>query len=405
MSNNRSAVESMNGFFYQRYYCIHNILHKTDFEYILEEGYEDIDLIKHNSQRDIIQIKCHGNSIESLTYNSGLYKVIVSNFERDDIDNIFYSAFNLNEQFFQEKLENAFINKKYYNIGKYILLLRYNNNNELSDKIHFNINDIDKIDSLYISYKDEILKKPDKFFLFFDDENNCNNYLSKFKLEKGLSYNNLNESINKKIAELFHDFINTNNDENKKLRIELIKNTILNILTDIMFNKKSTERIIKYDDIIIEINKNIKTYTDQNNLYYELLKQNEKIITNTINNLIEINKKNNTLDDGKKININMFLNQIKNIKINSFDNVSFYVSLLNKHFKYLDKNDINFIRIYLIELIIKNISDKNNIVDKLNLFKYIGYIASKKIDNEYKISESKIIKFLDPTHKINIFFN
>ena len=46
MDNNRDAHETMNGFFYQRYCCIYYILINQNFEYILEEGYEDIDLIK-----------------------------------------------------------------------------------------------------------------------------------------------------------------------------------------------------------------------------------------------------------------------------------------------------------------------------------------------------------------------
>jgi hypothetical protein len=125
MENNREAPESINGFFYQRYCCIYYILCNNNYEYVLEEGYEDIDFININNQRKIIQVKYYGDSKESLTINSGLYKVIISNFEKNDIDEIIYYAYNKSDTIYNEKLITVFNDKYFFNIGKYILLIIY----------------------------------------------------------------------------------------------------------------------------------------------------------------------------------------------------------------------------------------------------------------------------------------
>lgn len=127
----------------------------------------------------------------------------------------------------------------------------------LDKKITVDITNIDSINNLYEKYEEdikntlinnykltkeeEILKinllnknkeKNYNYFLnifnFFSNENNCNSYFSKFNLQKGQTYDELNKNINIKITEKFTEFINTNIDENKNLRITLVKNTILN---------------------------------------------------------------------------------------------------------------------------------------------------------------------------------
>ena len=105
----REAPESMNGFFYQRYCCVNQILAKNNYsyEYVVEEGYEDIDFINIHKNREIIQIKYYGDKNESLTYNSGLYKVIISNYNKQNIDNVIYYAYNKNKDIIREK------NRKY----------------------------------------------------------------------------------------------------------------------------------------------------------------------------------------------------------------------------------------------------------------------------------------------------
>lgn len=340
MANNREAPESLNGFFYQRYCCIYYILNDNNFNYVLEEGYEDIDLIEINNQRKIIQVKYYNNYTESLTFGSGLYKIIIANYNKNDIDDITYFAFNNSENIYQQDLINVFTTKKYYNIGKFLLLLIYkkhllliskslkgnkkiNFDKKNKQEINLDITYINNIDDIYEKNKEEIKKilNDKQVYDFFSNETNCNNYFSKFKLLKGYSYTELNTEIDKKIIYKYNIFINTNNDKNKELRITLVKNTILNLLTDKMFaNIKSDDRKIKSDDIINKITEKIKTYTNPDNLYYELLKQTEQIIINSINK-----------PHIERLNINEYINQIKQIKVESIDNISFYICLLNNH--------------------------------------------------------------------------
>ncbi|ULY68631.1 hypothetical protein [Chlorella virus XW01] len=146
MSNNRDASDSMNGYFYQRYICIYYILYNNEFEYILEEGNEDIDLIKINNQKKVIQVKYCSNSNESLIYDSGLYKVIKSNFKNNEIDEIDYYAYNNNNEIYQKDLYNVFKNKSYDKIGKYFLLITYkkindDKNKKINDDKNKKIND------------------------------------------------------------------------------------------------------------------------------------------------------------------------------------------------------------------------------------------------------------------------
>lgn len=413
LNNNvkREAPESMNGFFYQRYCCINQILEKNnyDYEYVVEEGYEDIDFININKNREIIQIKYYGDKNESLTYNSGLYKVIMSNYNNINIDNIVYYAYNKNKNIFKENLINVFNNKQFYNIGKYIILLLYKEcitkeqkkkNNKI--ELNFDITDIETIDGIYNTYIKKIKKKfknNDKYklvFDFFDNENNCNTFFKKFKLCEGKSFKDLNNEIDFNIKKNFNNFVNTNNEDNMNLRIFLIKNTILNILTDKMFeNLNSKDRQIKYDEILKIVNSNIKIFTNPDNLYFELLKQTEKIITNSFKH-----------KQIEQLNINDYIEQIKNININSLDNISFCICLLNKYYSKLNENDVKNIKNYLIKFIIDKYNFTNN--DTENNFKIISYLNNIKNqtnnDKRYRIANKNIIKLIDENYNVNKYF-
>lgn len=403
MDNKRDAHESMNGFFYQRYCCIYYVLTNQNFEYILEEGYEDIDLIKIDNNREIIQVKYYGNSNETLIYDSGLFKVIKANYNKQNIDKIIYFAYNKNNDIYNKNLSDIFTNKKYFNIGKYFLILLYNNLNKddkKNKKIKIDIRTINNVDEIYTKNNTQIKNKLYKninnkiIYDFFSDGNNCNNYFSKFELKQGFSYSELNNKIDENIVKKYTPFINTNNEDNKQLRITLIKNTILNILTDEMFSEKvSNERKILYSNIIERIDKEIQTYTNRDNLYYELLKQTEKTIIRSINNKIQ------------QLNIDLYINEIKKINIDSLDNISFYICLLNNYYNKLNQNETKNIKNYVITFIQSKYKFESNIEHNFLLIKYLNMIVRNKTKKGYNIPHEKLIVLIDNNHKVNKFFN
>jgi hypothetical protein len=397
-NNNRDAPESINGFFYQRYCCINQILNNKNYEYVLEEGYEDIDFIKINNLRDIIQIKYYGDTNESLTYNSGLYKVIISNYNKTDIEKITYYAYNKHDTIYKKDLKNIFDNKKYFNIGKYLILIFYKN---VKNDIKFDIRDINDIDDIYKIHINDILhtfknnQNINQIINFFNNENNCNNYFSKYNLEEGKTFDELNKEIDEQITNIYKDFINTNNNENKLLRITLIKNCILNILTDKMFkHTEMSERQIKYEEIKKSIDEKIKIYTSSDNLYYELLKQSEKIIVNFIQ------KK-----QVKQINIESYISEIKKIKNNSLDNISFYICLLNKYYDKLNEDDTKKIKNYLITFLMCKYQINDDIDKNILFVKYLNMIVNQsKKEKRFRIPHEDLVKMIDDKSTITKFF-
>lgn len=403
----REAPESMNGFFYQRYCCVNEILKKNNFsyEYVLEEGYEDIDFINCNKNRKIIQIKYYGDKNESLTYNSGLYKVIISNYDKKDIDNIDYYAYNKNKDIFKKSLYDAFKNNKYSNIGKYIILLIYKNRLKKKENIpEFDIKNIENIETEFYKNIKKIKQnfekdnddKYKKIFNFFKDKNRCNTYFKKFKLCEGKSFKDLNSEIDSNIVNCFGEFVNTNNEENTNLRVLLIKNTIFNILTEKMFeNIKSTDRKIKYDTIFNKINENIQTFRKIENLYHELLKQTENIIVNSFEH-----------KQIEQLNVVKYINQIKNINIDSLDNVSFLICLLNNHYDKLEDSDIDDIKNYLFIFVSRKYNYMDNSIYKnKKIIRYLNMITNQsKNKNRYKIPNEKLIKLMDENFSVKEYF-
>jgi hypothetical protein len=369
-----------------------------DIEYILEEGNEDIDLIEVDNNKKIIQVKYYGNIDESLTYNSGLFKVIKANYNKDDINEIIYYAYNETCNIYKYELFNIFSLKEYYKIGKYFLILIYNTIVNNDDNIKIDIREINNVDDYCIDYnkiKNKIYDNLEykDIYDFFIKEDNCINYFSKFKLEKGLSYDDLNIKINNIIIDNYNLFINTKNKDNRELRITLIKNTILNILTDAMFqNNTISKRKILYNNIKQIIDKQIETYTDPNNLYYELLKQTEKIVIQSINNKVH------------RLNIELYINEIKKININSLDNISFYICLLNNYYCNLDKNEIKNIKNYIIQFMNSKYNFDNEIDNNFTFIKYLNLVINKSQKN-WKIAHEKFLLLIDKNYKIENFFN
>lgn len=285
------------------------------------------------------------------------------------------------------------------------MILLYNNlnkddeKNKKDKKIKIDIRTINNVDEIYTKNNTQIKNKLYKninnkiIYDFFSDGNNCNNYFSKFELKQGFLYSELNNKIDENIIKKYTTFINTNNEDNKQLRITLIKNTILNILTDKMFSEKeSNERKILYSDIIERIDKEIQTYTNRDNLYYELLKQTEKTIISSINNKIQ------------QLNIDLYINEIKKINIDSLDNISFYICLLNKYYNKLNQNETKNIKNYVITFIQSKYKFESNIKQNFSLIRYLNMIINKTIKS-YKIPHGKLIVLIDNNHKVNKFFN
>jgi hypothetical protein len=133
------------------------------------------------------------------------------------------------------------------------------------------------------------------------------------------------------------------------------------------------------------------TYIISQYLYYELLKQTEQIIINSINK-----------PHIERLNINEYINQIKQIKVESIDNISFYICLLNNHYNKLKESDIDYIKIYLINFILSKYKTSNNTNNML--IKYLKMVLKRK-NNNYKIPHEKLIKLIDDKHIINKFFN
>jgi hypothetical protein len=400
-SNNRDASPSMNGYFYQRYCCVYYILNKQNFEYVMEEGYEDIDFININNNRDIIQVKYCGDKKENLLDDSGLYKVICANFEKNDINTITYLAYNTTKEIYDKKILYLFNNKKYYDIGIYILLIIYKKNTK--GVIKNNI-DVAKIVDIYEKYKDDINKllnsidEYKKLYLFFSKKNNCDNYFSKFRLEKGKSYNNLINDINNEILRKYNNYIKESNDDMKQIKLFYIRSILFECLTKTMFNNKTnSERSIKYSDINKEIIDKLDILLDKDNLCAELLKINANIIIQHYSDTQKISIESIEL-------INEFKNNYK--QFNVLDIVSFLICFLNKYQNKFS-NDLSKcifdIKIFIIDFLIT----KYNNVDINNKTKFIKYLSliSSKINKRYKIPHIKLFQIINEEYIPNNFFH
>jgi len=390
MDNTRDASASMNGYFYQRYCCVYYILNETNYEYILEEGYEDIDMIRINDNRAIIQVKYCCDTNEKLLFNTGLFKVICSNFDKLDIDKIIYVAYNTNEYIYNQSLQKAFNDKNYYDIGKYLLVIIYKHINNIK-----NNSDILNIDyefrelELKIKQKLNNNKKYKKFYAYFSQEENCIKYFNKFALENGKTFNNLITDINNKILEKYNDFVQSNNNDIKQIKIFLIRNIIFEYLTNKMFNNKINRKII-YKDIIHEINNKIKILINKDNLFYELLKQNAILINEYYN-------KNNVLYIEP-------INEIiqSNFSTNDLDIISFLICLLNKYILKLNNLVINKIKLFLINILVNKFIK----IDDDKKLLYIKYLAmiSNNYNKKYKLPFTKLLKMIDPNYNPNKYF-
>jgi hypothetical protein len=383
--NKRDASNSINGYSYQRYMSIYYILNKSKYIAIKEEGAEDIDLYYENNDIDTIQVKYHTtDSPESLTKNDGLYKVIKSNYNKNNIRKIIYQVYNTNENnIFNQDLIKAFENKLFENIGKYFILLHYKKlNNNINIKNIHNINEyLKKIEFNNNELNDEI-------FLFFNNKENCIKYFSKFEFIESFSFNDLKKEIKKLISEKYDYFINDkSNIEYKDLKCFIIESTILNKLTNSMMIDKEN-RLIKFEELDKDINEQINTFSNSNNLYYELLKQQVNII-----------RKNNYSLNYEYIDINID-------EYNVYYRISFYISILKNHKNNINIKTCNIIKNKLINMIssLHNLNNNENI--NFKLINYLNIISIYNLNNEknFNLPEQKLFNIINPKFEYIDFF-
>ncbi len=319
MVDSRAAAHTMNGFMYQRYYSLYKFFEEfnnEDYDTIGEEGYEDIDLTKKNGMTTIIQIKYHTTTTpESISKGSGLMKVIesmenINNLKK--IDKIWYIAHNNGKNILNKDVIKVFkIDKKFTNIGKYVLLVptnlkkkkkkdddnndyndndndeyddaednekinEENNNNDNDKGFTINlINNDDKLDERYNKKINEI--KKNKLHEKFSDVNFCNDYFEKFNFIDGLNINDLKLEICNKIGTTYDSFVGNVDDNERCLRTEAIFFTVFNIFDDKMFEipgktaDSKQKRQLKFEKIKEKINEKIKMFSCDN-LESELIK-------------------------------------------------------------------------------------------------------------------------------------
>lgn len=322
MCANYDAVGPNNGFTYQRLYALYEILSrfdKNDIDEIGEEVDEDICIKKITGKKELIQTKFYKDKVESLAIDSGLLKVICRNIEKnDEIELIRYivksdRGFNKRiKEILQEESSNS---SDLEQLGKYCVILKYNEH--LNDKTKHKKINIPKIKNAGITYdkhKQYIHKckcdncnkhnkkeckynkcnkcNNDVIFHFLLNKNFCSKYFKKFKLEKGFTYDEINNKTNKLIEEKYADFLKGEEDL-KQFKILHIWATIFHSLIDKLFNcnpKKKDERMLKITKLMKDLNDSLKPCNDPSILIGEALDKSKKSLEINIENTFLIDK-------------------------------------------------------------------------------------------------------------------
>lgn len=381
------AENSMNGFHYQRLYTILLILESfSDPEIIevMEEKIEDCDFYCHNNKKILNQIKYHNSyANESITKDSGLYKVIKRNETIENINNIEkinYISYSQSENVF-DNLNKYFekTDESYDALSKYLQMTickDLSKNTILSDlKISSNF---DKINEIYEENKDEFLKSlsdtsNNKFNSLLLNKKQYKNYFSKFELVKGLSYKSLINEIHNQIKLHYYK-----NEDTKYNNLVIIRMLIYNLLMDNMFN----------DNNSIKINE-IKNNSQINEFINNKLNNIPLLISNHINNYID--KINDVITEDNFIMLKIYIDDI--IKLYNNENNDEYlilmIKLINKYIQKDNSNDsdTNKLKEYkcllCFQLVKKIIFNQNKYpIDLLNKIFHISQITFKKSDKK-----------------------
>jgi len=404
---NRDASSSFNGYVYQRLYGIYLFL-KEEFEYILEEGYEDIDLIKEDKTRNIYQLKYRPEEKEeNLTYKSGLYKVIKSNFTRiDKINKIYYIVYNKTKNIFKLSLYKKFENKNFNSIRNDIVKVIKNQKNYEKNKKINEKNEKNKKNNEKNERNKKINEK--NFNVFLDDKSKYVKLFDQINLSTGFEFNILINEIEELINNQYNKFVNISTPEYNKHKKNIIKDFIYNKLTEQMLKypreQNQDKRKISKNDLKNEIIEMIKCCDNPDNIILNLFKVKE----NLINNIIEERNKEKT-----NIKINDIINTLDDFNLITKDLICFLIDLFNSKKDFIEEDEENFIKNKLVNLIIyncdfdkdKKFDDKyyqsmKNIVSKIYHFTRI-----KNNNKKYKINTKKsILKEIDKNYKPKQFF-
>lgn len=382
---NRSGIAPFKGFYYQHYYTIKLFLENidNDSEYIIEEGFEDIDIIKNNQKRIIYQIKYHDSkNYESLTYGSGLFKVIKAqwnldrNTQIDEIHYISYGSFT--------KIKDHFENKKYEFIAKLFIFVHYH---KIKKDIEFSVEtNPEELIEWFENNKNNIQTtiNDKELFDFFTNENNFVSYFAKFKLKQSDNFKKLEEDINEKICSIFNDFyIGDQTNEYSDLKTDFIRNKIDEIIRNNVIdrtnNSNDNDAKIKISDFMNKIREMKQIFSNKDDLFKEFL-----------NSILTPIKNNDQLYN--QTNYEEVLQRIK--KLTNIDNIddNNKFEIINKLADFIDCNDLNYcydIRKLLVKYIYDTFKlkklDNDIFIEMINHMSYI--IRKLKNKNEEKDDE------------------
>jgi hypothetical protein len=281
--DHRDATKQARGFTYQRLWCI-NLFFKKNMQSIIDEGsidgktYEDITLITCDGDIITYQIKC-SEATHGLCISGNISKTLSN---KNNLNTIkLYYIVSKNKKTFDKTL------KKW-------LAQDYKASDKLED-----INDMLKKTKNKYKYNKE--KPTEKQIKFLDDfvelfENTPDekllNYLDIFKLKEGISYDEINKEINKKIKTLFELA------DDDVLEISYVFLYIFKSINDKWFSNKNT--LLNIPDIIKLMKEKIKSKEDIK----------EFVNTNLIKCLIPINNRINLINDRNDYECNMILNEL-----------------------------------------------------------------------------------------------
>ena len=384
---------------------------------------------------------------ESFTTDCGLLKVLISHFNNEKINKIYYEYYFDNNENNEDKITTRLYlfnkikddNEKSHLIGKYILCILFdkinitNKKNIIDDNYDTYIDEINKVDNDIL--KNEINNRICEFFIdkIKKDHNNFEDIKNKLKIKILKKINNCNdiESMEKIIFGYFNSKkINycaktkKSNDYNVCEFLLLcynhdvkIKNYICNKIK--LTQGKSHFQIINDTLNLIKIN-----LPDFDEIYkkFVMSEKNKEIKSEIICGLFLYFATNNLFNNNKEIILIDFINKIKN-KINEQTNeldeiniLMYYLqNTLNNNYIHQSNNVINYITNSII--IDKKIDFDNFIIklinhNKLNDFKkkFIGEITQNiliKMNNNFDFDfyDDDVIGFLYRMKKKKIKLN